>query len=76
MKPVKDFCQSLQPQSASQPLVYTRSIFRVSGLRERVRLGSHALKSRKEVRHPKLVAHFVGTVRNPPLRGSEKVSLP
>lgn len=68
MKPVKDFSQSLQSQSASQPLVYTRSIFRVSGLREGGRLGSYALKSRKEVRHPKLLAHYVGTVRNPPER--------
>lgn len=49
MKPVKDFCQSLQPQSASQPLVYTRSIVRVSGLREGVRLAHVYLRvGRKE----------------------------
>lgn len=75
MKPVKDFSQSLQSQSPSQPLVYTRSIFRVSGLREGGRLGSHALKSRKEVRHPKLLAHYVGTVGNPP-EGIWKCPLP
>lgn len=54
MKPVKDFCKSLSRWSPWKPPVHTHSIFRVLGLG---RLGSHALKIRKEARHPKLLAH-------------------